>query len=85
MAFRSICRNKKRSKLTMRRKKVFTHLIHCLEGSSDPVPQRGGGVCGGSFHLVELDLVVLSWYSLKLFCSGSGKAFKVEIILYQIW
>ena len=37
-------------------KKGF-HLIHRLEGSSDPVPQRGGGIGGGTFHLVELNLV----------------------------
>merc|ERR1719430_2686957 len=38
---------------------VQVNLIHCLKGSSDPVPQRGGGVSGGSFHLVELDLKLL--------------------------
>merc|ERR1719432_130050 len=38
---------------------VQVDLIHCLEGSSDPVPQRCGGISRGSFHLVELDLKLL--------------------------
>merc|ERR1719184_523469 len=38
---------------------IQVDLIHCLKGGSYPVPQGGGGVGGGTFHLVELNLKLL--------------------------